>query len=88
MDARVRDVLITGFEDLVPSLELPAPGDRHVLAAIRAEADIIVTANLKDFPAASLATPRATARRRRYRVFRPVAAWPQESARQPPRRLT
>ena len=56
MDAHVRDVLVTGFEDLVPSLELPDPGDRHVLAAaIRAEADIIVTANLKDFPASSLA---------------------------------
>jgi len=24
-------VLVTGFEDLVPSLELPDPGDRHVL---------------------------------------------------------
>ena len=47
MDAHVRDVLVAGFEDLVPSLELPDPGDRHVLAAaIRAEADIIVTANL------------------------------------------
>lgn len=56
MDAHVRDVLVAGFEDLVPSLELPDPGDRHVLAAaIRAEADIIVTANLKDFPASSLA---------------------------------
>ena len=52
MDAHVQDVLVTGFEDLVPSLELPDPGDRHILAAaIRAEADIIVTANLKDFPA-------------------------------------
>ena len=56
MDTQVRDVLVTGFEDLVPSLELPDPGDRHVLAAaIRAEADIIVTASLKDFPASSLA---------------------------------
>ena len=56
MDAHVHDVLVTGFEDLVPTLELPDPGDRHVLAAaIRAEADIIVTANLKDFPASSLA---------------------------------
>ena len=54
MDSHVHDVLVTGFEDLVPSLELPDPSDRHVLAAaIRAEADIIVTANLKDFPASS-----------------------------------
>ena len=57
MDAHVCDVLVTGFEDLVPSLELPAPSDRHVLAtAVRAEGGIIVTANLKEFPASSLAS--------------------------------
>ena len=36
-------------------------------------------------PPASLATPRATARRHEYRGVSPVAAWPQESAQQPPR---
>lgn len=47
----VPDCLVRGFEDLIPSLELPDPDDRHVLAgAIRAGAQVIVTSNLKDFP--------------------------------------
>ncbi len=51
MDEAVRDCLVTGYEDLVDSLTLPDPDDRHVLAAaIRASADCIVTCNLKDFP--------------------------------------
>jgi predicted nucleic acid-binding protein len=45
------DCLVTGFEYLIPSLNLPDPDDRHVLAAaIVAQADVIVTFNLKDFP--------------------------------------
>ena len=51
MDAHVRDCLVEGYENLIPSLELPDPDDRHVLAAaIVAGADVIVTFNLKDFP--------------------------------------
>jgi predicted nucleic acid-binding protein len=51
MDANVRDALVTDFESLIPSLELPDDNDRHVLAAaIRCNADVIVTFNLKDFP--------------------------------------
>ncbi|GLY54711.1 hypothetical protein Lesp01_83660 [Lentzea sp. NBRC 102530] len=51
----LRDCLVTGYERLVPALELPDPDDRHVLAAaIRARAQVIVTDNLKDFPAESL----------------------------------
>lgn len=51
MNASVRDVLVTGYEPLVPALELPDPDDRHVLAAaIKAKAQVIVTANLRDFP--------------------------------------
>jgi hypothetical protein len=56
MNPHVRDCLVTGYEDLIPALTLPDPDDRHVLAAaIRARADIIVTANLADFPAETLA---------------------------------
>jgi hypothetical protein len=55
MNAAVRDCIVTGHEDLIPSLVLPDPGDRHVLAAaIRAHAQVIVTNNLRDFPAAAL----------------------------------
>jgi len=51
MDAHVRDGLVHGYEKLIHSLELPDPDDRHVLAAaIRAQADFILTFNLKDFP--------------------------------------
>lgn len=55
MNEAVRDCLVTGYEDLIESLTLPDPNDRHVLAAaIRADAEVIVTFNLKDFPAAAL----------------------------------
>ncbi|HVX61856.1 MAG TPA: PIN domain-containing protein [Pirellulales bacterium] len=56
MNDAVRDCLVTGYEELIDSLALPDPDDRHVLAAaIRASADLIVTFNLKDFPAETLA---------------------------------
>ena len=56
MNAHVRDSLVTGFDELIPSLTLPDPDDRHVLAAaIRGRADVIVTKNLRDFPANTLA---------------------------------
>jgi hypothetical protein len=56
MNEAVRDCLITGYEELIDSLALPDPDDRHVLAAaIRAGAGIIVTYNLADFPADTLA---------------------------------
>ncbi len=32
MNAHVRDSLVTGFEHLIPSINLPDPGDRHVAA--------------------------------------------------------
>jgi predicted nucleic acid-binding protein len=56
MNEAVRECLVTGFEELIPSLSLPDPDDRHVLAAaIRAGAQVIVTKNLSDFPAEALA---------------------------------
>src|ERR1041384_14278 len=56
MDSNTRDALVTGYETLIPSLQLPDPHDRHVLAAaIVGRCDVIVTANLKDFPDAALA---------------------------------
>ena len=51
MNAHALDALITGYERLIDSLVLPDPDDRHVLAAaIRCRAEVIVTANLRDFP--------------------------------------
>jgi hypothetical protein len=39
------------YEELIPSLRLPDPNDRHVLAAaIHGQAYVIVTMNLRDFP--------------------------------------
>lgn len=52
MNYHVRDTLVADFEDLIEVLTLPDPDDRHVLAAaIKGRADLIVTINLKDFPA-------------------------------------
>jgi hypothetical protein len=51
MDKHAVDALVTGYEDLIPGLQLPDPNDRHVLAAtIHGHADVIVTMNLRDFP--------------------------------------
>jgi hypothetical protein len=51
MNAAVRDCLVTGYENLIDAITLPDPDDRHVVAAaIRAGAQVIVTANLRDFP--------------------------------------
>jgi len=48
------DAFVRGFDALIPMLTCDAK-DRHVLAAaIHAGAGVIVTNNLKDFPAASL----------------------------------
>jgi predicted nucleic acid-binding protein len=55
MNSHVRDCLVFGYQDLIPSLTLPDINDRHVLAAaICAGADVIVTYNLKDFPVVTL----------------------------------
>ena len=55
MDQKALDAKVTGYETLIPTLTLPDPDDRHVLAAaIRSNADAIVTFNLKDFPQEAL----------------------------------
>lgn len=56
MRQAVPDALIVGYEEFIPSIQLPDPDDRHVVAAaIRGNADAIVTSNIKDFPAVVIA---------------------------------
>lgn len=55
MNTAVPDAMITSFEPLIDSVDLPDVDDRHVVAvAVRSNAEIIVTFNLKDFPAPAL----------------------------------
>jgi predicted nucleic acid-binding protein len=45
------DALVTNYKGLIDHLSLPDPNDRHVLAAaIKTNANLIVTNNIKDFP--------------------------------------
>ena len=56
MNANVTDCLVQGYETIIQDLELPDPGDRHVLAAaIRSSSKFIITFNLRDFPEEALA---------------------------------
>lgn len=56
MGKALRDVEVTGYEHLIEQLDLPDADDRHVLAAaVTADAGVIVTKNLKHFPATALA---------------------------------
>ena len=55
MDKHAEDALVTGYQHLIPTLQLPDSNDRHVLAAaIHARANVIVTLNLRHFPAVAL----------------------------------
>lgn len=55
MLAHLEAGMVTGYEALIDTLTLPDANDRHVLAAaIHGGAAIIVTANIKDFPATAL----------------------------------
>lgn len=57
MDLHAEGSLVTGYERRMHDLELPDVDDRHVLAAaIEAEAGMILIRNLRDFPAAVLAS--------------------------------
>lgn len=51
MTTALPDAMVTGYEVHIERSALPDPDDRHVLAAaITTGADVIVTANLVDFP--------------------------------------
>lgn len=51
------DALVENYEPLIDGLTLPDEKDRHVLAAaIKTNANVIVTNNLKDFPSEYLST--------------------------------
>lgn len=55
MKAAVPDAIVRDYEHLIEQLDLPDPSDRHVVAAaIVASADVVVTSNLGDFPAAEI----------------------------------
>ena len=57
MEKAFPDARIIKYQNLIPTLRLPDPKDRHVLAAaIQTRADVIVTFNLKDFPESTLQT--------------------------------
>jgi hypothetical protein len=55
MNSVIDDCLVEDYEFLKATLSLPDEGDKHFLAAaIHSKSTIIVTANIKDFPAAEL----------------------------------
>lgn len=56
MNKALPDAMVSGFESLIAGITLPDPDDRHVVAAaIRCNAEVIVTMNLKDFPRSLMA---------------------------------
>lgn len=55
MEAALPGARVDGFHRHIDGLSLPDPDDRHVLAAaIEANASLILTWNLRDFPAGAL----------------------------------
>ena len=56
MNAVVPDAMVFGYEQNIPAIDLPDMDDRHVVAAaIAAGASLIITWNVRDFPAKELA---------------------------------
>ena len=59
----IEDSLVEDYEELIPNLMLSDDDDRHVLAAaIKTEATLILTINLRDFPQETLAAWNLTAK--------------------------
>ncbi len=55
MNKNVPDCLVVGYEPLIDGLTLPDVDDRHVVAAaLKGQAEAIITFNLKDFPSSEL----------------------------------
>jgi predicted nucleic acid-binding protein len=55
MNKHVPDCLVEGYEPLIAGITLPDADDRHVVAAaIKGQAEAIITFNLKDFPVETL----------------------------------
>lgn len=55
INSSIDDCLIYDYEEIIPQINLPDQNDRHVLAAaIKANAEAIITYNLKDFPSKEL----------------------------------
>ena len=51
MNQAFPDSLVEDYEKLIDSVVLPDPQDRHILAAaIKCQANVIVTNNIRDFP--------------------------------------
>lgn len=62
-NAAFPDALVQNYSGLIDNLELPDQKDRHVLAAaIKTNANVIVTNNIKDFPEEYLASFGLTAK--------------------------
>ncbi len=55
MNEALPTAMVSGYEDYIPAVNLPDPNDRHVVAAgIAAGAAVILTWNLRHFPAKEL----------------------------------
>ena len=66
LDRAFPEASVTDWESLERVVELPDSDDRHVVAAaLKARADVIVTSNLKDFPASRSCSTRIHRKRRR-----------------------